>query len=148
VTGGDPAHLILHATCVAAGDRGLLILGASGRGKSALGLKLIALGAALVSDDRVALQAHSGTLRATCPSPAIRGLIEARHFGLLRMPTQDSARLILALDLDLAEDDRLPQPRHVTLLGVTIPLAHATKDDHLPFALWCHLRGADRELGE
>ena len=44
--------MILHATCVAVDGRGLLILGPSGSGKSALALQLIALGAQLVADDR------------------------------------------------------------------------------------------------
>ena len=140
---------VLHATCVAAGDRGLLILGASGRGKSALALQLIALGAVLVADDRVAITADGAEgLRARCPVPAFRGMIEARGFGLLTLRAQDSARLILALDLDGDERDRLPQPRSLTLLGRTIPLALRPAGDHLPSALWCHLQGAPRSLGE
>lgn len=140
---------VLHGTCVAAGDRGLLILGASGQGKSALALQLIALGAVLVSDDRVLVQPDgSDGLRARCPAPAFAGMIEARGFGLLTVPAQDSARLILTLDLDGEERDRLPQPRGLTLLGRTIPLALRPRGDHLPSALWCHLQGAPRSLGE
>ncbi len=141
------ASVVLHATCVAAGDRGLLILGRSGAGKSALALNLIALGAALVSDDRVRVTALDGTLQATCPSPAGQGLIEARGFGLLRLAFQPAARLILALDLDQPEPDRLPQPRQTSLLGVSLPLARRPRGDHLSHALWCHLQGAPRELG-
>lgn len=142
-----PDTTVLHATCVAAGDRGLLLLGPSGCGKSALALKLIALGAALVSDDQVRVTAEPGGLRATCPAPAIRGLIEARGFGLLHLPAQDSARLILALDLDRIEGARLPPARVLTLLGRDLPLAHAPKGDHLPYSLWLHLKGATRDLG-
>ncbi len=132
---------------MAAGDRGLLILGAAGAGKSALALKLIALGARLVTDDRVEVTAEGETLVARCPAPSIRGLIEARGFGLLRMEAQPAARLILAIDLDQVESARLPPPRHLTLLGKPLALAHAAPADHVPFALWCHLRGAARELG-
>jgi HPr kinase/phosphorylase len=142
-----PGTTILHSTCVAAGDRGLLILGESGRGKSALALRLIALGAALVSDDRVLLTAEPDGLRARCPAPAIQGMIEARGFGLLHLPAQDSARLILALDLDRIEGARLPPERHLTLLGRDLPLAHAPRGDHLPYSLWLHLKGATRDLG-
>lgn len=146
---GQDAQDTLHATCVAAGDRGLLILGASGSGKSGLALQLIALGARLVSDDRVAVKAEgAGALRAFCPLPPARGLIEARGFGLLHVQSQDSARLILAIDLDQEERDRLPHPRRLSLLGCTLPLAHATRAAHLPSALWCHLLGAARDLGE
>ena len=138
---------VLHATCVAVQDRGLLILGGSGTGKSALALKLIALGAALVSDDQVAIEPDGDALRAFCPRDAIRGMIEARGFGLLHMKAQTSARLILALDLDRIEGARLPPSRQVTLLGRALPLAHAPKGDHLPFALYSHLCGAIRDLG-
>ena len=133
---------------MAAGDRGLLILGAAGAGKSALALKLIAFGARLVSDDRVEVTADGERLIARCPSEAIRGLIEARGFGILRMEAQDEARLILAIDLDHTEGARLPPLRHLTLLGRPLALAHAARADHLPYALWCHLKGAARELGE
>ncbi len=46
---------IVHASCVAFGGAGVLILGPSGSGKSALALALMGLGAALVADDRVLL---------------------------------------------------------------------------------------------
>ena len=141
------ARQLLHATCVAAGDRGLLILGGSGTGKSALALKLIALGAALVADDQVAVEPDGDALRAFCPRDAIRGMIEARGFGILHMQAQTSARLILALDLDRIEGARLPPMRQLTLLGRALPLAHTLKGDHLPSALYCHLTGAMRDLG-
>ena len=138
---------VLHATCVAVADRGLLILGGSGTGKSALALKLIALGAALVSDDQVAIEPDGNALRAFCPRDAIRGMIEARGFGLLHLQSQTSAKLILALDLDRIEGARLPPFRQVTLLGRQLPLAHVPKGDHLPSALYCLLQGAIRDLG-
>lgn len=142
-----PQATVLHASCVAAGDRGLLILGKSGAGKSALALKLIALGATLVADDRVEVSVAGDDLVARCPAKAIRGLIEARGFGLLRMKAQPTARLILAIDLDRPEPARLPPQRHLTLLGKPLALAHAARADHLSFALWCHLQGAERDLG-
>ena len=42
----------IHASCVAAGSGGVLILGNSGQGKSDLALRLIDKGARLVADDR------------------------------------------------------------------------------------------------
>ncbi|MEO1532556.1 MAG: serine kinase, partial [Pseudomonadota bacterium] len=50
----------LHASAVALGERGLLILGPSGAGKTRLALELVALGAELVADDRVIVEAHEG----------------------------------------------------------------------------------------
>jgi len=143
----QPARQVLHATCVAVGDRGLLILGGPGAGKSALALKLIALGAALISDDQVAIEPDGPSLRAFCPRDSIRGMIEARGFGILHLKAQTSARLILVLDLDRIEGARLPPSRQVTLMGRPLPLAHAPKGDHLPSALYCLLQGAIRDLG-
>ena len=69
-----PDAQTLHGTCVAWGDDAALIIGASGRGKSALALQLMALGCVLVADDRVVVQADGARLRASCP-PAIVGLL-------------------------------------------------------------------------
>ena len=43
----------IHASAVALGPVGLLIMGASGSGKSSLALELMARGAKLVADDQV-----------------------------------------------------------------------------------------------
>jgi HPr kinase/phosphorylase len=131
---------ILHGTCVAAGDRGLLILGPSGSGKSALAIRLIALGAVLVSDDRTQVAVEDGNLVASCPSPRISGLIEARGLGLLRAPVQDRATLSLVADLGKTETDRLPPYRHVTILGVRVALVLQVQNDHFPDALMLYLR--------
>jgi len=106
---------ILHATCVAWGDRAVLIIGASGRGKSALGLQLMALGCVLVADDRVILRAAGAHLLAQCP-PGIAGLIEARGAGILNADTRPEAKIALVVDLDQTEDQRLPD-RYMTRIG-------------------------------
>lgn len=113
--------LTLHAGAVARGGRAVLILGDSGTGKSGLALRLLALGAALVADDRVLLQRHGDGLRASAPA-AIRGLIEARGVGLLRVPAADGAEVMLAVDMNHAAEARMPQSRSVALLGVDVPL--------------------------
>lgn len=120
---GDAAApgLTLHASAVARGGRGVLILGGSGTGKSGLALRLLALGAALVADDRVFLRRHGDVLRASAPA-AIRGLIEARGVGLLRVPAADEAEVMLAVDMSHAAEARMPQSRSVALLGVDVPL--------------------------
>ncbi len=76
----------LHATALVLGDRGILITGPSGSGKSALTLTLIDrfVGrkgfARLVSDDQVLLSAHAGRLVCRAPA-AIAGLVEVRGAG-------------------------------------------------------------------
>ena len=131
---------ILHASCVAVDGCGLLILGPSGAGKSALAIRLIALGAKLVSDDRTRVQAGAGRLTASCPNPALQGLVEARGLGILRAPAVDSVTLTLAIDLAQPEPERLPPQRRVTILGISLPLVLHPQNDHLGDALMLYLR--------
>ena len=131
---------ILHASCVAAEGRGLLILGPSGSGKSTLAIRMIALGAVLVSDDLTRVTAREGHLTASCASPNIHGLIEARGIGLLRASTVESAELALAIDLGQTESDRLPPFRTVTILGSALSLVLQPQNDHFPDALMLYLR--------
>jgi HPr kinase/phosphorylase len=130
---------VLHATCVAAGGRGLLILGASGAGKSALALQLIALGADLVADDRTEVWADAGQLIARSPGP-IRGQIEARGVGILRAPPLAEAPVALVADLGRDEDERLPPERMITILGCRISLVLQARNAHFPAALMLYLR--------
>jgi HPr kinase/phosphorylase len=135
----DPVSQTLHASCVAVGDRGLLILGPSGSGKSGLALRLISLGAALVADDQTTLTVETGRLVARCPTP-IRALIEARGVGLLRAPTVEAATIALIVDLGRTEDQRLPPLRSFTLLGCTADLVLHAQNAHFPDALMLYLR--------
>lgn len=132
--------LILHASCVTIERRGLLILGPSGSGKSSLAIRLLGCGATLVSDDRTVVTATTGRLVASCPSPAIRGLIEARGIGLLQSPTADEAEIALVVDLGQTEDQRLPPFRSVTILGCDLALVLHSQNDHFPDALVLYLR--------
>ena len=130
----------MHASCVACEGRAVLILGPSGAGKSSLALRMLSLGAVLVSDDRTRITARAGRLVASCPSPDISGLIEARGIGILHAPTLDSAEVALVVDLGQSEDQRLPPYRKVTLLGCDLSLVLGVPNDHLPAALMQYLR--------
>lgn len=135
----NPESQIIHASCVALEGRGLLILGASGAGKSSLALSLMALGARLVADDRTILTAGGNALIATCP-PSLRGLIEARGVGILHADPVDSVALVLAVDMDQTEAQRLPPFRSITFAGRTITLVHSVPSPHFPAALMQYLR--------
>lgn len=80
------APLQLHATTVLLGDRGIVIAGDSGTGKSTLALALIrrcglaGRFAVLVCDDRTDIEALKGRLLASAPAP-IAGLIEVHGLG-------------------------------------------------------------------
>lgn len=124
----------VHASCVAFGGRGVLILGPSGAGKSGLALQLMGLGADLVADDRVALRVQEGGLVASAP-PGLPPLIEARGIGLLPAPLLDQARVVLAVDLGRTEPDRLPPRHEMRLLDVAIPLVLGPVSGHFPAAI-------------
>ncbi len=132
MTAAAPDPLLLHASCVAVADRGLLILGPSGAGKSALCLQLLALGARLVSDDRTRVAARDGTLVARCPAPAQEGLVEARGIGLLRAPPAGPTPVALVADLSRPETDRLPPDRRITIAGIDLPLVLQVQNAHFP----------------
>jgi len=115
-----PARLILHASAVAVADRAALIVGASGAGKSALALEMMALGAELVADDQVVLERRGDALHAAAP-PALRGIVEARGIGLLRAEPREAVVALVA-DLDHAPAARMPQKCEIAYLGVEIEL--------------------------
>ncbi|WP_395666585.1 HPr kinase/phosphorylase [Methylocella sp.] len=105
----------IHATAILIGDAGLLIRGASGAGKSALALALMAtaqgrgLSCALVGDDRVRLAVEDGRLVAR-GHPAIAGKIERRGIGVLEKPYASEAAVRLLIDLaPWADVERLPE---------------------------------------
>ena len=97
----------IHATCVAIGGRGVLILGKSGSGKSDLALRLMDDGAKLVADDRTELTVERGRLCARAPK-SIAGLIEVRGLGIVAQPFATKAVIALAVRLDTAPK-RLPE---------------------------------------
>lgn len=134
-----PQTETLHATCVTLNGCGVLILGASGTGKSALGLELMALGAGLVADDRTILTRDHDALIASCP-PEIHGLIEARGVGLLAADTVSNAKISLIVDLDQVETERLPPKRQRSYLNLPIDLVFGSTSRHFPFGVLQILR--------
>ena len=127
-------EVTLHGTCVAYGQSGLLIIGTSGSGKSALALALMGMDAILVADDRVIATKVEGVLTAHCP-PAIKGMIEARGVGLLAANTQTTTLITHVVDLDQIEPDRLPPHRSLTILGVEVDLVFGKDTPNLAAAL-------------
>ena len=124
----------VHATTIAMQGRGLLILGPSGSGKSTLALELMAVGAALVADDRTDLEERDGQVVASCPAP-LRGRIEARGLGVLAADDAGPVPLALIVDLGRREDARMPQSRKHELLGIALPLVLGPYRPHLYAAL-------------
>lgn len=125
----------IQGTGVAVGDHGILILGASGSGKSSLALDLVALGAALIADDGIWLYDDTDPPTLTRPAQS-PDLIEARGVGLLRAEAvRDRATLCTIVDLDRPEAERLPPRRLVAIGRATCPLIRGAGHHRLAPAL-------------
>jgi hypothetical protein len=112
-------RVFVHATCVVLGqacapfgglvNAAVLIMGGSGAGKSDVALRLIAMGARLLSDDQTVLFCEDDQLYAEAPS-SLHGRMEIRGVGIVTLAAVDSAPVILAVRLDeMAGIPRLPE---------------------------------------
>jgi len=95
--------LVTHGTAIAIGERGVLLLGPSGSGKSDLALRLIDAGALLIADDAVLLAPcdapQTGRINAA-PLPGASGRLMVRDIGIIPVPAAPQPlRLALAIRL-------------------------------------------------
>jgi len=113
----------LHASCVAANGRAVLIVGASGCGKSDLALRLLDRGFTLVSDDRTIVRRDGAKLIASAPA-TIRGKLEIRGIGIVEMESINDMPVSLVVELT-TDMQRLPDDsRERLILGAGIPLVN------------------------
>lgn len=142
--------LNLYASCVSIGGAAMLLRGPSGAGKSDLALRLLDAGAELVADDQTCLQHDDGLLIATAPT-RLRGLLEVRGLGPVRVPAAAPAPIALIIDLVALEDvPRLPEARYEDVLGVTLPCLslHAFEASAAIKASWALARAIESRLFE
>lgn len=125
----------LHATCLAVGTYGVLLLGPPGSGKSDLALRLLdspgrgaggeMVQAKLVSDDQVLIRRSGDRLIASAP-PALKGLLEVRGLGIVRSSALcDEIAVSIAFQLVASgKIDRLPDSagRQIDILDVAVPV--------------------------
>lgn len=130
---------IAHASCVAVGARGLLIVGPSGSGKSSLALQMIALGAHLVADDRCLISEVGGALSVSRP-PGLPNAIEARGLGLLSQPCQHEAHLTAVLDMTRPAQTRMPERTTCRVGDHDVALLQNPVMTHGAAALFLYLR--------
>ncbi len=126
--------LTVHASCVAFGNRAVLIRGKSGTGKSDLVLQLMdspgyglggkLLRAKLVADDQVILQREKDFIFAS-PPQILRGKLEIRGRGIVSTSYRKKSKLCLVIDLKAhVEITRMPEPGDMItdILGLQFPL--------------------------
>lgn len=129
-----PETTLLHGTCIAIGEAGVIILGPPGAGKSDLALRLIdeagcgltgrPRAAQLVADDQVVIRLENGVLKAS-PPPTLAGKFEIRGLGIVTVPARATVRLTLAVRIVAsAIVERLPEPEksRFEVLGISLPL--------------------------
>lgn len=115
----------VHANCLRLGNKGIILLGQSGSGKSVLTLSLIERAqwaqkdSCLISDDYTDLKNKNGRLYGSCPEN-LRGAIEIRGAGLYEILYDEE----VAIDfiIALCEDyERYPTGKKTTYCGVSLP---------------------------
>jgi HPr kinase/phosphorylase len=118
----------IHGVAVAVGEIGLLILGDSGAGKSALAARMIATWpfgrVRLVADDRVMLSV-SGNAVIARSHPAIAGDLELRGVGIVQPASLEAVVVRGVLRLSPNQEDRLPacDMQREAVLGQALPKA-------------------------
>jgi serine kinase of HPr protein (carbohydrate metabolism regulator) len=134
----DRSGFFIHAVAVVVAEKGILIRGASGAGKSRLALTLVSMAetrgyfARLVGDDRIRLERSGGRVIAR-GHPTIQGAIEWRGQGIFETSFLDAVVLGLVIDLVSPESRELPRcpeddDLEIVLEGVNIP-AMALQDN-------------------
>jgi len=89
----------IHASLVSLQNKGILLLGKSGIGKSDLALRLIkGQGAVLVADDRTDIYVEQNVVKGSCPDN-IKGLLEVRGVGIIKMQTIPHVQINWLLNL-------------------------------------------------
>jgi serine kinase of HPr protein (carbohydrate metabolism regulator) len=118
----------IHASVVALGALGILILGRSGSGKTSLALAAIEKlqsqnhFAALVADDQCLIEAANDKLVATCP-PALVGLIEMRGLGVVK--TKNLSSVVIDFVIQIVDEgtiERMPQQKFANYEGIELPV--------------------------
>ncbi len=140
MNGAHAEATMAHANALLIGERGVLLRGVSGSGKSALscrlleGMRLRGDFARLIGDDRVALTNCNGRLIAR-PHPAIAGAIELRGLGLAPAPFEPAGVIRVVVDLAAPGGERpprypLPNADLTQICGLSLPRCMVEAGDY------------------
>lgn len=138
----------VHGTSVVIDGRAVLILGASGAGKSDLALRLIDRGAALLADDYTHLAREDDTVIGSAPERTA-GLIEVRGLGLVSMPLVARAPVALVIQAAEITPERYPDPLPTcTYCGLAVPMLTLNPlEASAPIKIELALRHISRQTG-
>lgn len=112
----------IHATLITLNEKGILITGKSGTGKSDVALRMIMeKNATLIADDRVNVECIDGRLYGSAPQKTT-GLLEVRNIGIVQFDFKNKCEIVLCVELctDRKELERLPNDEYVDFLGVSL----------------------------
>ena len=119
----------VHASALVLDNRGVIIFGVAGSGKSSLTLELLhqakrdGIAACLIADDRVDLRNFDGALVASPPA-SLAGLVEIRGSGIHRIGFEASATLHLAVELVTESQAQRLAPPDAKMIahGLALPI--------------------------
>ena len=115
--------MLIHASCVLWQNKGILLVGDSGCGKSTGTLALIEKGATLIADNYCEINVQNDKVIATCP-PTITGKIEVRGVGIVSVKSIPECAVDVVIDCksDFKSVPRMPDNKKWTILEKQIPL--------------------------
>ncbi len=121
---------LYHACVVQIEDRGILIDGTSGSGKTSTALRLLEHAkltgrtAHLIGDDQVFLEPQNSDLTASVPE-AIAGKIEIRGFGISDHAYIEKSHIhLIARIVEDEKIDRMPDDHSIEIEGISLPLLY------------------------
>lgn len=112
----------IQATAISYQEKGILIQGVPGVGKTSLALRLIENGAVLLGDDLVKIFIRKGQLYCQ-GKKKLKGVVEIRGLGLIKgFKVAPPVPVLCVIQLHKKSVERLPKSKKISLLGKKIPV--------------------------
>ncbi|MBO5997441.1 MAG: HPr kinase/phosphatase C-terminal domain-containing protein [Alphaproteobacteria bacterium] len=115
--------MLVHASCVKWQNKGILLIGDSGCGKSTGALALIGKGATLIADDYVEISVQNDTVVADCPQ-TISGKMEVRGVGIISIENLPQTNIDVVINCvpDFKSYPRMSHSKSWEEAGKKVPL--------------------------